>query len=117
MYERYKDRVEFLLIYIREAHPTDGWQHPLNEREKILLETARTAEQKEEHADICVRTLDIKFTTLIDDMEHPVESAYAAWPDRLYVVGKNGRIAWKGLPGPGGFRPEELERALEKQPQ
>ncbi len=26
IYETYKDRVDFYLVYIREAHPTDGWQ-------------------------------------------------------------------------------------------
>ncbi|MCH7589259.1 MAG: hypothetical protein IIC78_14675, partial [Chloroflexi bacterium] len=25
LYDRYGDRVQFLVIYIREAHPTDGW--------------------------------------------------------------------------------------------
>ncbi len=45
-------------------------------------------------------------------MSYPVESAYAGWPDRLYLVGRDGRITWKGLPGPGGFRPEELEQAI-----
>ena len=25
LYEQYHDRVQFLLIYIREAHPKDGW--------------------------------------------------------------------------------------------
>ena len=36
MAARYKDNVEFLLVYIREAHPTDGWQAP-NDIERILL--------------------------------------------------------------------------------
>ncbi len=25
LYEKYKDRVEFVSIYVREAHPKDGW--------------------------------------------------------------------------------------------
>ena len=25
LYEQYRDHVQFLMIYIREAHPVDGW--------------------------------------------------------------------------------------------
>ena len=38
--------------------------------------------------------------------------AYAGWPDRLYVVGADGRIVYRGGPGPGGFRPQEVEEWL-----
>ena len=39
-------------------------------------------------------------------------AAYAAWPDRLYVVGVDGKIAYQGGPGPGGFRVNEVEAWL-----
>ena len=26
IYNTYRDRVDFYLVYIREAHPSDGWQ-------------------------------------------------------------------------------------------
>jgi hypothetical protein len=113
MAAKYKGKVEFLLVYIREAHPTDGWQVPANEREGILIASAKTFEEKEEHASACVRTLGIKFTTLVDNMDNQVELNYAGWPDRLYLVGKDGRIAWKGGPGPQGFKPVELEAAIQ----
>jgi type I thyroxine 5'-deiodinase len=112
MHERYKDQLEFLLIYIREAHPTDGWQVKRNIDEGVLLETAKNAEQKEEHATACVRKLDIRFATLIDGIDNKTEQDYAGWPDRLYLVGKDGRIAYKGRPGPAGFKPAELEAAI-----
>ena len=67
-----------------------------------------------EHADSCVRNLGIRFTTVVDNLDNKVELAYAAgWPDRLYLIGKDGRIAWKGEPGPKGFKPPELEAAIE----
>jgi len=110
----YKNQVEFLLIYIREAHPIDGLQMEQNVREGILLPSPRSLEEKEAHALECVRDLNIKFTTLVDTMDNEVEQAYAAWPIRLYVVGKDGRIAWKGKPGPDGFLPAELAVAIEE---
>ena len=112
MAEKYKGKVEFLLVYIREAHPTDGWQVAANERDRVLLETAKTFNQKEEHADACVRNLGIKFPTVVDNLDNKVELNYAGWPDRLYLIGKDGRIAWKGGPGPKGFQPPELEAAI-----
>jgi hypothetical protein len=112
MHERYKGEIEFLLIYIREAHPTDGWQVKRNVDEGVLLETAKSAEQKEEHATACVRKLGIHFATLIDGMDNNTERDYTGWPDRLYLVGADGKIAYKGRPGPAGFKPAELETAI-----
>ena len=115
MYDKYKDKVGFLLVYIREAHPTDGWQVPINEKQGVLLPTATSLEQKEEHATACVRKLNIQFDTVVDEMDNQVELNYAGWPDRLYLVGKDGRIAWKGPPGPAGFRPPLLEKAIQEE--
>ena len=40
------------------------------------------------------------------------DRAYGAWPERLYVIDREGRIAYQGGKGPYGFDPEELERFL-----
>ena len=108
----HEGEVEFLLVYIREAHPTDGLQDEANLREKIELPNARTITEKTEHARSCATKLDLKFPTVIDEMDNRVEQAYTAWPDRLYVIGRDGRIAWKGRPGPDGFSMAELAAAL-----
>jgi type I thyroxine 5'-deiodinase len=44
-----------------------------------------------------------------------VASVYGGWPDRLYLVGRGGRIVFQGGEGPFGFKPEELERAIERE--
>jgi hypothetical protein len=49
----------------------------------------------------------------MDGLDNAVASAYGGWPDRLYLVGRDGRIAYQGGEGPFGFKPEELERAIE----
>ncbi len=115
MADKYKDQVEFLLIYIREAHPVDGWQVGANERDGVLLPTATSFDQKQEHATLCVVKLDIDFTTLVDNMDNQVELDYAGWPDRLYLVGKDGTITFKGPMGPQGFQPPLLEEAIKKE--
>jgi len=40
-------------------------------------------------------------------------STYAAWPERLYLVGTDGRVAYAGGPGPSGFSPAELQEAID----
>jgi Iodothyronine deiodinase len=115
MAEKYKGDVEFLLVYIREAHPVDGWKAPANERDGIRLTAAKDFGEKEEYASACVRNLGINFATVVDNMDAQVELNYAGWPDRLYLVGRDGRIAWKGTPGPKGFKPPELEAAIQKE--
>jgi type I thyroxine 5'-deiodinase len=51
---------------------------------------------------------------LVDSIENTTEAAYTAWPDRLYVIDVDGRIAYKSDAGPFGFRTEQLSRALEQ---
>ena len=114
MYEKYRDDVEFLLVYVREAHPTDGWQLPVNEKEGVLLPAAKTIGQKEEHLSACVRKLDIRFPAVVDGMDNKVELDYCGWPTRQYLIGKDGRIVYKGGPGPMGLKPPELEQAIQK---
>lgn len=115
LHDKYKGRVEFLLVYVREAHAIDGWQVKENERDGVLLPAAKSFEQKQEHATACSRKLDIKFAAAVDGMDNQTESNYTAWPDRLYLVARDGRVAWKSGPGPGGFKPGELDAAIRKE--
>jgi len=50
---------------------------------------------------------------VLDGFDNSVEKAYTGWPDRIYLIDKEGRIAYKSKPGPFGFKPEELKGALE----
>ena len=50
---------------------------------------------------------------VVDAVDNAVASAYGGWPDRLYLVGRDGRIAYRGGEGPFGFKPNELGAAIE----
>jgi type I thyroxine 5'-deiodinase len=45
-------------------------------------------------------------------MAGPADDIYAGWPERIYVIETDGTIAYKGEPGPFGYKPEELESWL-----
>ena len=47
-------------------------------------------------------------------MGDAVNTAYAAWPTRLYLIGQDGHVVYAGGPGPFGFKPNELGLAIEK---
>jgi hypothetical protein len=61
-----------------------------------------------------VRKLGIELPALIDNFDNSTEVAYTAWPDRLYLIGRDGRIAYKSKPGPFGFKPDQLSEALKQ---
>jgi hypothetical protein len=46
-------------------------------------------------------------------MSNEAQDAYAAWPERLYVVAADGRIAYKGGRGPLFFDLEDVEEWLQ----
>jgi type I thyroxine 5'-deiodinase len=72
--------------------------------------------ERQELTHTCVVDLGIQFPALVDDIDNRIDEAYAAWPERLYLIGKDGRVIFKSGPGPFGFDPEELAAALEKLP-
>ena len=107
--------MEFFVVYIHEAHAADGWQVEKNTKDGVEVKTATSEDEKHENASSCVRKLDLKMLALIDGLDNKVQLAYAGWPDRLYLIGRDGRIAFKGPRGPAGFRPPLLEAAIVKE--
>lgn len=59
--------------------------------------------------------MNIPMPILIDDLDDQVDEAYAALPTRIFLVDAEGRIAYRGEPGPWGFKPDELEAAIREQ--
>jgi len=102
------------VIYIREAHPTDGWQVPVNVEEKILIPDPKTLEERRKVAQEFAAQFKVSLPILVDTLDDQLEKAYAAWPDRIYVIDAEGRIAYKAGIGPAGFKVGEAPPVLEK---
>lgn len=58
--------------------------------------------------------LKLTLPAVIDGADNKVNIAYAGWPERLYVVGTDGKIAYKGAQGPKGFKIAEVEKWLKE---
>jgi hypothetical protein len=112
MYRRYRDRAAFYVVYIREAHPSDIWQMGVNVRENVVYQSPQNTEERIDLANVCVKNLGIEMPALVDNFDNSTDTAYSGWPDRLYVIDRDGTIAYKSAPGPFGFKPADMERVL-----
>ncbi len=114
MYEKYGSKVAFYIVYIEEAHSSDLWQMESNVKQGVVFRDPRTLVEREAVAQSCVRGLKIRIPALLDGIENRVEAQYTGWPDRLYLIGVDGKVKYKSEPGPFGFHPEGLEKAIEQ---
>ena len=126
LYGQYHEDVQFLSIYIREAHPIDGWW--LGRRltktiikkifpyPKVSMEhyDPKTIEERRAVAGECQTALQYGIRTYVDEMDDYVNNTYAAWPTRLYLIGIDGKVVYAGGLGPYDFKPSKLKAAIDE---
>ena len=112
IYEDYKERADFLTVYVREAHPTDEWQMKSNLEDDVCYAQPKTLEQRVTIANDFVKRFNFTLPFGIDDMSNAANDAYAAWPERIYIIDESGRIAYRGGIGPFNYKPEEAREWL-----
>uniref|UniRef100_H0VCZ4 Iodothyronine deiodinase n=1 Tax=Cavia porcellus TaxID=10141 RepID=H0VCZ4_CAVPO len=99
---------DFLIIYIEEAHASDGWAFKNNvdiRQHQNLQDRMRAAHLLLAKSPQC--------PVVVDTMQNESSQLYAALPERLYVL-QEGRILYKGKSGPWNYNPEEVRGVLEK---
>ena len=112
MREKYAEHADFYTIYIREAHPVDGWRMESNDRAGVAVPKARSLSERFDAATSFCSSRDVAMPVLIDTLADEVSETYSGFPDRLYIIDRDGKIAYKGGRGPMGFDPEGMERSL-----
>lgn len=85
-----------------------------NVRDKVVFASPKNADERASIAGICVRRLGLKFPAVLDEFGNSTERAYTGWPDRMYLIDSQGKVAYKSKPGPFGFKPDELRVALSR---
>lgn len=114
LYAKYQDRVRFYIVYIREAHPSDGWQVPNNLIEDILYTEPTTDDERTEVASACQLDLDLHMPMLADPIDNDIDNKYVGLPMRLFPVEADGKIAYAGDKGPFGWDDEAFEETIKK---
>ncbi len=116
IFKKYRENVQFLMIYIREAHPVDGWwlgkgafkvAIKLSGNKAALdIHDPTTIEERRKVAGTCEESLEYGIRTYVDEMDDGVNEQYAAWPTRLYLVGLDGKVAYAWVSEDPGNEPD-----------
>jgi hypothetical protein len=114
LWERWQDQVTFVVVYVREAHPEEGWVVSFNRDEDIRVNDPQSTDERVEVAATCAINLEIRIPVVVDEVDDFIAGAYGALPDRLYLVDQDGKIAFQGEPVPWGFNPGALGEAIEQ---
>ena len=122
IYEKYHRRVKFIPIYIREAHPVDGWWFGRGITRPIMkifspcvamdVYDPQTMDERRQVAGACETSLSYGIRTYVDEMDDAVNKSYAGWPTRLYLIDTDGVVVYAAGLGPYDFHPQKLEKAI-----
>jgi len=111
---------DFVTIYIAEAHPADRghFKAGADGGQFGQIDTAtHTSLQDRINAALKLKEKAASFLEgcpiMVDPMDDRANKAFAALPERIYVV-LDGRIAYQGGLGPFDYKIEEVEKYLAK---
>ena len=126
---KFSTLADFVTVYISEAHPSEeaNFTGNIDIAEHKVTSLCRTQnvsslyrdhfqnfEERVEAAEILLdyKKAEDNYDILVDLMDNKAGTAYAAMPERLYVI-LDGRIVYEGLQGPFDYRMDEVEQYLE----
>jgi alkyl hydroperoxide reductase subunit AhpC len=103
LYEDFQDEVEFLFVYVREAHPGEELGPHQDMRDKV-----RAAELLREEEDV-------EMPIIVDDLNGRIHKKYGKAPNPTYLIDRSGRIAFRMLNTNADVLGEAIEELLERQ--
>jgi thiol-disulfide isomerase/thioredoxin len=112
VFERHRDTATFLMVYVREAHPLDGWKMDSNTKAEVAVNQPKTLGERAAVCDQFCQRLKPTLPVVVDTLDDAAGNAYSGMPARLYVIDQKGLVAYKSGRGPFGFKVGEMEQAL-----
>ena len=108
----YAHVADFVFLYIVEAHASDEWPMPVGGGREPYPQPKSLPERAARAAEY-VADYGLELPVYVDCMSNAFESAYAAWPERFFVI-DTGVIAFISQPVPDkGHDPAEVEAWLQ----
>lgn len=101
--------MDFLTVYILEAHPTDGWRWNNN----VEIPQHKSLEDRLAAAEMLKKSSRCSVPIMVDAFENEASKAYGAWPERLFII-QDGKIVYEGGTGPYNYKITEVQGWLEK---
>jgi len=118
LFDAYQDKAIILVVYIREAHPAGDEQTAEDAGWKAIDETVfhqpKNFEERRKLAETACTFWDLPVPTLVDTLTPSAGEMYQASPNRLYLIDREGKIAYRDVRGPMGCKVHEGELALRK---
>ena len=87
LYLKYKDSVNFVSIYIEEAHADDEW--PIRTEETLKIKQHQTIEDRQAAAKLLQEEYGWKIPVVLDSMQNAFELNYSGWPLRIVLIGND----------------------------
>lgn len=85
-----------------------------NKKDEFVYTQPRTIDERLKLARLLPDRLKLRIPIAVDPMDARADKAFAAWPERIYVLAPGGRVVYRAAPGPFGFEPGEAERRLKE---
>lgn len=115
MQREYAGVADFAIVYLEEAHPTDGWMYG---QVTHFTKQAKTQSQRNTMAQVLaneVRKIDAstRIELFVDQMDNAASHAFGAIPERLVIL-TGGNVAFIGGAGPNDYSIQACREALNK---
>ena len=124
IYTKYNSDIQFMMIYVREAHPTDKWSlaetkfmtlvgELFNTYVRYDIKEPETIDERRQVALTCQKQLLEGIPVYVDNMENTIERQYVGWPTRIYFIDEAGSVIYESGIGPFGINYQEFESSIE----
>ena len=112
MFESNKKAIDFKIVYIRDTHPVLGFRAPTNDRRGLAPEKEpKSLADREKWACEDRKKMKCSIPVVMDTFDDRTLKAYDAFPQRVYVLDRNGKVVYSSS-GLIGFDLERVARAV-----
>jgi peroxiredoxin len=99
LYDHFRgDDIEFLFVYVREAHP--GERVPAHRSAAAKVQAAALLRDEEQ----------LRMPIVVDEVNGPIHRKYSKLPSPAFLIDRSGRVAFRSM----WTNPQELSSAIEE---
>ena len=112
LFDSHKKTVDFKIVYIRDTHPVLGFRAPTNDRRGITAaEEPKSLADREQWACEDRKKMKCTIPVVMDTFDDKTLTAYDAFPQRVYVLDKSGKVVFSSS-GLVGFDLESVGKVV-----
>jgi len=117
LFDEFKvQNVDFLCVYITEAHAQDEWpisSSRFNNGKAVIYNQPRKIEERLSIARDFIQAFNFRIPMVADTMENQFEAQYSPWPLRFYII-EDGKLMFKAMPKQCTYNLGDIRNWLEE---